>query len=209
MEYSITEALAKLGLLDKRINKEIEALAIADIVKGNQNIVVKNNAVINDFESRAKNQYQSINDLINQRNKIQIAIMLSNSQTKIKINDKEITVIAAITYKETIKYKINLLDHIKRNQLMVNKDLERGNNNVELNLQKLLETQFGNKDANANSKDMEEIITNYNKFNQYKLIDPLKINDIIEKLDKEIDEFVTKIDYILSESNAKTKIYID
>lgn len=43
---------------------------------------------------------------------------------------------------------------------------------------------------------------------QYEVIDPLKLEDEIEKLRKEIEDFELEVDSILTESNVMTQIEI-
>lgn len=45
--------------------------------------------------------------------------------------------------------------------------------------------------------------------NKLVIYDPISIKDKIEKLEKEIDEFLMEVDFVLSESNSRTTIEID
>ena len=209
MEYSISQALAELTLLQKRIIKETNNFLAIDIVKGKGKNVVKSNLPITDFEKNVTSSYQKINDLINRRKKIQSAIMKSNAQTKVKINNEEMTVVDALALKENIKFSQNLLEQITRTNTARINDMEIGNRNVEANLQRLLESQFGKDNTNNNVDDMKKVESFYNETNLYKLVDPLNVSELIKKLDENIDNFENTIDYILSTSNATTTIIID
>ena len=46
------------------------------------------------------------------------------------------------------------------------------------------------------------------KRNEFHLVDPLKIEETIEKLQIEVDEFEVEVDAVLSEINALTEIEI-
>jgi hypothetical protein len=209
MEYSISQALAELTLLQKRIIKETNNFLAVDIVKGKGKNVVKSNLPITDFEKNVTSAYQKINDLINRRKKIQSAIMKSNAQTIVKINNEEMTVVDALALKENIKFSQNLLEQITRTNTARINDMEIGNRNVEANLQRLLESQFGKDNTNDNADEMKKIESFYQESNSYKLIDPLNVSELIKKLDENIDNFENTIDYILSTSNATTTIIID
>ena len=49
----------------------------------------------------------------------------------------------------------------------------------------------------------------YMENNKVEWVDPLKLKDKIDKLEKWIDDFYTEVDFKLSEVNAKTKILVD
>ena len=205
-EYSISQALAELKLLDKRINKSIQGLNPVDRIKGKCKIT-NYNGTIDDFIANTKSQHQKINDLIVQRNKIQTAIMFSNSIIKVKVAGEEMTVIEALAKKDIINYKRNLYNRLRSSYIDTTDTIRRENELVEARLQKLLETSLGNKDKSET--DIKAISEPYNETNLYKLVDPLDTARLLTDLDSEIDDFEHNIDYILSESNAKTKITIN
>ena len=58
-------------------------------------------------------------------------------------------------------------------------------------------------------QDKEQWSNVYRKQNEWKVIDPIGIISEIEKLELDIDEFLTEVDYALSTSNAITIIDVD
>ena len=64
-----------------------------------------------------------------------------------------------------------------------------------------LQSTLGEKRDINTVKDLTKTFEDNNKF---VLIDPNHIQDYIQKLEKNIDEFASQVDYTLSESNATT-----
>ena len=67
---------------------------------------------------------------------------------------------------------------------------------------------FGNKEGKTNNDEIEKTKQQFIKSNTYELIDPISIKDKIDVLEKEIYEFTTEVDSVLSTSNAITEITI-
>jgi hypothetical protein len=85
MKLTITEALVKLKLLDKKINDKVNSLVPAVVVHGkNQPTGFPND---DSFVQWVDANYQSAEDLISYRDKIKQAIVQSNAVTKVKIGN--------------------------------------------------------------------------------------------------------------------------
>jgi hypothetical protein len=207
LEYSVTQALAQLKLLDKRIIKEINQASFVSYKKGESGKIEKIYTE-EEYSNNTKSSYAKITTLINRRNKIDVSIMVSNAITTVKINDKSMTVLEAISQKKIVDYKTKLLTAIKEEHAIIQDTIYQENHELDSRLQRLLETAFANKDK-ENKDDIKNISDPYWKVNERKLVDPLNIKKLIGILDEEIDSFNNQIDYILSESNAKTKILIE
>jgi hypothetical protein len=68
-------------------------------------------------------------------------------------------------------------------------------------LETFLQATLGEK---RNIEDVKAFTKTFEDNNRFSLIDPNHIQDFIAKFEKEIQEFETQVDYVLSESNAKT-----
>ncbi|MCM3787425.1 hypothetical protein M3221_03215 [Domibacillus indicus] len=53
-----------------------------------------------------------------------------------------------------------------------------------------------------------ELVKSYRNDNEAKMIDPLKIRHTYEKLEQEMDEFLSEVDFVLSTSNTLTEIEV-
>ena len=66
----------------------------------------------------------------------------------------------------------------------------------------------GDDSVKPNDEDVKNIVEPFVKRNEFHLVDPLKIEETIEQLQIEVDEFEVEVDAVLSEINALTEIEI-
>lgn len=197
-KITITRALNELKLLDSRIDKSINQAVFVDYTVNGKN---------SQKEFTPKEDLQSINDMINRRQKIKSLIMESNAKTEVTIAGQKMKVIEAIETKSSIGYKLKLLGRLKNNLLTVNNIIERTNQNVQERLDNLLISNFG-KDKKANEDDFAAVSVPFLKTNEAKLDDKIEIQKEIKALEEFIDTFTSEVDFVLSESNALTTIEI-
>lgn len=205
MEISITRGLAEIKLLEKRIQKEIAQSVFIGYAVGKKS--VKGYDSIPEFEAKVKGSYQSVNDLIKRRDAIKSSIVKSNAMTEVTINGQTMTVAEAIERKTSIVFEKELLNKMVNELTNVNYQVQRRNDEVQEKLHDLLQTNFG-KDSKAKSDEVDSITKPYLENNEAKVIDPLKLQSIIEELSNKLDAFESEVDFVLSESNTITKISI-
>ena len=197
-QISITRALNELKLLDKRIEKTILSSKF---------LTLKINEKNQDNDFKPKENLQSINDLIKRRSLMKSKIMESNAETEVTIAGTKMTVVEAIELKDSIKYKKKLLEKLVKDCKSTRASIENINSDVKERLDVLLQSHFG-KDAKVKDSDTEAIIKPFMNMNEAKEVDLINIDNIIISLTGEIDSFESEVDFILSESNAITKIEI-
>ena len=205
MTISVTRALSELKLLDKKIEKAINA---CDTVCGAAQV----NKIPTGYDSRedylkqSKATLQSVNDLIVRRQCIKNAIVLSNAATKVSIGNVEMTVAEAIEQKVSVVYKKNFLNKLK---LKRSRDLDLVsaiNVRAEEQFNKQAETILG-KDSQNNS-EYAALHNSFMAINAHDLLEPKELPVLIDKLEKEIDNFESEVDFVLSESNTITQLEV-
>ena len=195
-EMTVSEGLAKLKLLDKRIQKSMRMEYVGYKI---------GNKIQEDFKSEdVKAKYQSLNDLMKYRSTLKMAINESNLKTKVKIAGKKMTVLGAIEHKSIIQYKKGILHAIQNSYQGIKQKIEYGNDNTQDRLDAQVKSAF----EKATKKEIEDFTQTFLKNNGYSMEDPLQIEKLFENLDKEIDEFETEVDFVLSTSNATTTIEV-
>ena len=205
MQMSITRALSEIKLLDKKIDRGIQSSEFAQITVGRKG--VKGYKTTEEFEQYASSQYQSVTALIARRRAIKSAIVQSNAITDIVIGGEKMTVAEAIERKSSILFEQQLLHKLKMDFHQANNRAETENARVKQQLDRMLESNFG-KDSKVKDTDVELISKPYLEQNEAKVVDPLDARKEIEKLEVNIEEFLTEVDHVLSESNTITKIEI-
>lgn len=208
MKMSIHRALAELKTLDSRIKKATDKNFIG-CKKLSAKKEAKTNLAPNDFEKEVIGNYDSVIALIRRRNKIKEAVVNSNATTMVEIGGKFYTVASAIERKESIKYEKNLLIELK---LQYNNTLATVNNlndKVEEQLEKKIDAMVGAENASKNVELVESFSKQYRELNAYEILDYLNLKELIDKLEKEIDDFETEVDFKLSTSNSITEVEIE
>lgn len=207
-KISITEALNELKLYDLKINKAINNGVFIGAAKKSSNMI---GALSKDtFQKNAKASYQSVTDLIANRNTLKSAIVKSNAVTNVTINGKVMTVAEAIERKNSISYDILLLNEIKEQYSTAKAIVEKENKRVDIKVDELLTTLIGkDSDKKVSPEDQEAIEKPYRSKNEYELVDNLDIYSKIQDLQADIDGFTNEVDTRLVLSNATTFIEVD
>ena len=207
-KISITEALNELKLYDSKIMKAITNAKLVGAAKKSADKVgvVKKD----DFEERAKASYQSVTDLIANRNTLKSAIVKSNAVTEVTINGKTMTVAEAIERKNSIDYDETFLAEMKRQYASATDTVTKENKKVDNKVDELLATLIGKDSSKEVNKDSQAAIEKpYRAKNEFEFIDPIEIWDKIEALEDDIDGFKASVDTTLSVENATSFIEVD
>ena len=203
-QISVTQGLAELKLLDKRINKELSYVFWAKVS-------TKNNRVDEAaLKKTAQSQYQSYMDLVKRRDTIKRAIVLSNAVTTVTVGSGALwkgTVAEAIEHKASLVYKKSLLDKIKRCMTSVEAEYTSANEALERRLDGLLSSELG-KDVKTNPETITALRQSFMETNKVELVDPLDLVKMAKELSDEIDSFESNVDWVLSEANGKTMITV-
>lgn len=202
----VTQALNELKTLDSRIMRAIQNASFVTSAKICEKNVTSNMSK-EDFNSKAKADLQSIDDLINRRKNIKSAIVASNAVTMVKVADVEMTRAAAIERKTSIEYEKTLLRQMKNQYTSAKQNVDYRNTKMEESIEKLVNTAYG-KDNKINIKpeDYASIADPYKAKEEYGLVDPIDILTEITKREEEIDAFISEVDSALQISNCTTYI---
>ena len=207
-KISITEALNELKLYDSKILKAItNAKLVGAAKKSSDKVGVFKKE---DFEDRAKASYQSVTDLIANRNALKSAIVKSNAVTEVTVNGKTMTVAEAIERKNSIDYDETFLTEMKKQYACATDTVTKENKKVDNKVDELLATLIGKDSSKDISKESQEAIEKpYRAKNEYEFIDPIGLLDKIEIIEAEIDGFKSEVDTRLAVANSITMIEID
>jgi len=203
-KMTIHRALSELKLIDAKIEKQINEVLPSGILQKGK--LVNGYIQETEFEKAAKSKYDSVNDLINRKNKIKSAIVAANGVTQVKVAEKQMTIADAINFKAVIKFKKKLIETLRQRHKQAVGELNKHNEAVNQNVQRILEATFGKENVKVGKEDVEAVRKPYLEANEFHLFDPLKVDETVEKLEKEVSEFEAEVDAVLSEINAITII---
>lgn len=206
-EITITRALAELKLLGSKIDGQVAK----KFVTANKKSSGKIDGVVTEevFKQNAKASLDSVVALIENRKLIKTAIVTSNATTKVEIGGKEMTVAEAIERKDSINYEKDLLSNLKSQYKMAVSKVYLENEKVQAKVDDLLIATFG-KDSKTTNQDAIKTITEpYEAQNQWQLVDSIGVEELITKMENDIMEFESNVDFVLSESNSINKITVE
>ena len=207
MKITVSRAMTEIKTLQKRYNKVLAELNVIAVQKGEKlsgdNISIQPN----DFSEAAKSSYQSAIDLMNRIVVIKKAIVSSNQSTTVVIAGKTMTVQEAIIEKNYIDNKKNLLSRLKDLYLGAKSHYECENKQNENIIEGIVNatTEKNSKSIIEARQKAEDMINSTKKLS---FVDPIKVQEKIKKLEQEIEDFESNVDYSLSESNSTTMIEV-
>jgi len=203
---TIHRGLSELKLIDKRIMKSIAEIRPSGFQQKGK--LVNGFYEREAFETDAKSKLQSIEDLIERKSRIKSAIVEANGKTTVEIAGKKMRIADAINFKASIDVKRELIRILKSKHDEVKGRINVSNEKLNEQAIRLAETALSKDNVKINDNDAVAITKPFIEANETHLIDPLKIDEYTETKQKEIDDFESEVDAVLSEINAVTIITI-
>ena len=207
-KMTVHKALAELKTLDDRINSEITGSVFVRANRHNNTKIF--GKTIADFMTDTESSYQSVKALINRRNAMKRAVVLSNAITKVEIGGVEYTVAEAIEMNNHGMENLVGLRNCLREQYSSVKRMVESENGDKLvkACENYIQATFGTKEK-INNPDIEMAQKVYMTNNTYDIVTGLDIEKVIKELTDRIDAFKAEVDSALSVSNALTVIEFD
>ena len=207
-KMTVHKALAELKTLDDRINSEITGSVFVRANRHNNMKIF--GKTIPDFMADTESSYQSVKALINRRNAMKRAVVLSNAVTKVEISGVEYTIAEAIEMNNHGMENLVELRNCLREQYSSVKRMVESENGDKLvkACENYIQATFGTKEK-INNPDIEMAQKAYMTNNAYDIVTGLDIEKVIKELTDRIDTFKAEVDSALSVSNALTVIEFD
>lgn len=202
----VTVALNELKLLDSRIIKEIDRGSFISSAKKSSPKVSPAMSK-EEFIEEAKSKFNSVKDLIERRAKIKAAIVDSNAKTEVEIDGVKMTRADAIERKSSINYEKLMLNELKDQLNIHTAKVNSSNYEVDNKIDSLVQAAYGKEGKNnIKQEDYDAIAKPYREANEWDVVDPLNLKDVIEEMEKRIDGFESNVDSALQISNCTTYI---
>lgn len=207
-KMTVHKALAELKTLDDRINSEITGSVFVRANRHNNMKIF--GKTIPDFMADAESSYQSVKALINRRNAMKRAVVLSNAITKVEIGGVEYTVAEAIEMNNHgMENLVDLRNCLREQYSSVKRMVESENGDKLVKAcENYIQATFGTKEK-VNNPDIEMAQKAYMTNNAYDIVTGFDIEEVIKELTDRIDAFKADVDSALSVSNALTVIEFD
>lgn len=211
---SITRALAQLKTLTARIESAITASIFVGVKAGKDSntkvLTPKGNLALTAVEDRIKSEHKSLDDLITERSKLKSAIAISNSATRVTIGGVSMSVAEAIERKHTLPLRVRRLEVMRTQYNNAVADVALKETQLAADIDKGVQSLYagGDPKSKPTAEDYATIEKPRRDRFEPSLIDPLNLAALIKKEADEIQTFVSEVDFVLSESNAQTKITV-
>lgn len=209
-KMSIHQALAELKVIDNRIRTAIMGQKFVTTNKHSNEKIA--GVTIQEYKDDIKAGYQKVNDLINRRNAMKRAVVLSNAQTIVTIGGVDYTVAEAIEMKNHGMEHMKILLSVMTKQYAESQSslLSNSGDNLEKRAESyiisVIAAQPKDGKMAVDSEAMKALRKDYITNNTYDLIDPIDIAKKMEEIGDMITQFETEVDAALSVSNALTII---
>lgn len=202
---TVHEALAELKTLDKRISKKIRESAYVNSCKEGEDAKVGIYSK-EKFKELTRQNYQSIRDLINRRNALKRAVVLSNAKTEVEVGGVTYTVAEAIDMKNHgMGHLRELLAEITGEYNSVATECRMANDRLVDRATQSLEQLSGGENK-FDAAEAQKFIDEFTKAQRLEVISGIDCPKVMAELEDKITTFNTKIDAALSTSNAITSI---
>lgn len=203
-KMSIQEGLNELKTLDSRISKALsERNSYGAVVIGQRS--VRGYDSNEKFMEKARSAFQSIQALIQRRNLIKNAIIKKNAEVVVEIAEKEMTLAEAINTKTYIEADKQLLNQLTLQYNSLIRDLETAEYNYQVKLDSHVENIVG-KEQKDKMKANQDIIKFFKEENEPHFIDPINLKETIDKMSDDIQQFESKVDFVLTRANITNDI---
>jgi len=209
-QITITEALSKLKLINKKIDKKLygEKAPLIDILVGDSNKGLLHLLTETELKKQASSYIDSIISLTEEKNRLKAAISRSNAITEIEVAGKPYTIVEIIERKNNLDKEKDFLDILQNQYANVINKVKFLNEEAQEKVDSLVQSRLSTDSKNQTGKETTELAKELFKLYEANIIDPIDIKKNIEKLSEEIESFENEVDVKLSIANAQTFIEI-
>jgi hypothetical protein len=160
-----------------------------------------------DMKQTVDAHVKSIDDLITQRDNYKRILLNANNSTTLTVGDAKFTIAEAIAKKETVTQELKWIEKMERQLTEAKVRADNIESTNEAKLDDLIKASIG-KDKKTDAKEIEDITNVFRKNNKVTVADPSGVEKLLESKRVLLDEFISNIDFSLSEINAKTEVEI-
>ncbi len=209
-KMSVTRALVELKRLDDRIASAIsQGKFVARTVGRNQyQKVVGVNESVEQLARTIQGSFDKVDNLIRNRESIKSAIIMSNATTYVTINGRMISVAEAIELKKTVEFRQMYLSQLRYQLTTESNAVDKANATLDAAIDQSLNSVYGSEKTKVDPDLLKTISAPQKEQKEAAVFDPAGISKRIEALETQISDLTSELDFVLSESNAKTEITV-
>ena len=213
MKISLHRALSQIKTTAARLedlfyNDNLQLVDIAD-VNGKTSDKTQEADVI----AMIQGSHDKFNSMYSNLFKLKSALAQANAGAigeveRFEICGSKYTIAELIILKSMLHYEKDFIDHARHQLAKAKRQLDERDKDLKRRIDSHVAAMSGG-DKKNNSDEVKQFIEFFTKNNEWHMIDPLKLEKMIEEKDAEYAKLVVEIDSALDERNALTLIDVD
>lgn len=209
-QISITRALSEIKKLGETLTQDINGTRFCCITKGagEKQTVVNSSRKAEVLSAEIAASFQSLTDRIARRSQLKNLVALSNALTMVSIAGQSMTVAQAIEKKASIEFQRNLYNAVRQQYANAVGTVERNNTLLDEQIEKAVQAAYSNDKGTVTVAQYDAVAAPRREANLCAVLDPINSEEWLAKKMVEINDFLTEVDFVLSESNAKTLVEV-
>lgn len=206
---TVTRALAELKRFDSRIAREMSNGLFSAVSKGmgaNETPLNSTLKTVKEVETKIESSFQSVEQLISNREKMKSAIVKSNASTFITFRGESMTIADAIELKNNVESREKLVQYARVALMQSKSAVSSGNLKVDEDADKVVTAAAGGDKSKLDAATQKSLYDSQYAIKRLNVIGAAYTEAKIAQLEKEVEDIKTELDFLLSESNATTTI---
>jgi len=210
-QISVTRALVELKRLDERITKAISGgqFIARTIGRDTNRKVVGSTDSVSAVEQKIQGSFDKVNSLIANRERMKSAIVMSNANTKVTILGKVVSVAEAIELKSTVGFRSQYMNTMRQQLTAERNQVDKSAIMLDAEIETSLNTLYGADSKKIDAETMKSVSDVKKSQKEQALLDSGKVEEKIAAVEADILNLTSELDFVLSESNAKTVIEVE
>lgn len=217
-KISVTRALvllkSKTNDLEAMLSYSSKPILGGIAEKSATTIKVGNNVTsVEDFNKSAVAFKQKLEATFKAVQTLRTAIQTANFNTKVTIGGQEMSLADVLIYKQSVLgHKKSLLAYILTSASSMGQLFTMAEKQYNEQVEKQVANFTSGNTSGQNAENFKAKIEQLKELSADRspvLIDPLKLSQWAEELQKEISDFETEVDFVVQETNAKTEVEVD
>ena len=208
-KMSVTRALAEIKRIDEKLSRlSLEGTWVGIQVGRGENATVAGSSV--EATSKAiTSSWDQFQSLLKNRQELKRKIVQSNAVTQLTVSGVKMSVAETIELKKSIESKRQLVNIMSQRYTQAINLVNAANTKLESTIEVMVSQVLGTDKNKVSQADIDTVASAQKAQKEQALIDPLEIVSKINTMKDEISVVDTELDFLLSESNARTEIEVD
>jgi len=211
IQKSITRLLAERKALEPRIGKAtaVDFIGIQKGTTANADVLGMSGKTVAEAKVAYKANLDRVEGLIAYHKRITAAIVASNAVTEVTIGTEKMVVAVAIERKSSIKFEQALLATILNQAKHAQTNVATANLVIEDRIDKQMTSVYGADKTKVTGAARTEVAGPIEAAGKQSVIDAIGIAEWAQAKMDALSKFVTEVDFVLSESNARTILELE